>query len=113
MKIPQKEVKKEKADETNWREQFATKVVESNPGLEQITKGDKLLLKFGSHLIARLMERKTAWFTCYRKVNGDRATMKIATDKDEQELAEWISKRVSELKTKETKPKAKKAKSNA
>ena len=39
----QKVVKKEKAGEINWREEFATKVVEANPGLEQITKGDKLL----------------------------------------------------------------------
>ena len=98
--MPQKEVKKEKEAETNWREQFATKVVEANPGLEKVTKGDKLLLKYGNNLIARLMSRKKARFTCYRKINGDRATMKVASDKDEQELADWISQKVNELKAK-------------
>jgi hypothetical protein len=99
MKMPQKVGNKEKADEPNWREQFVSKVIEAIPGLEQITKGDKILLKFGNNLIARLMSRKKARFTCYRKINGDRATIKITSDKDEKELEEWISQRVSELKS--------------
>ena len=111
MNMPQKVVKKE-ADE-DWREQFATKVIKANSGLVQIIKGDKMLLKYGNNLIARLMERKTARFTCYRKVNGDRATLKVSNDADEKELADWISKQVSELKAKEPKTKAKKAKTDA
>jgi hypothetical protein len=100
MEMPQKEVKKEKEAGTNWREEFATKVVEANPGLEQITKGDKLLLKYKKFTIARLMERKTTRFTCYRKIDGKRATLKVVSDKDEQELADWITKQVNELKAK-------------
>lgn len=113
MKMPQKVVKKEKADEVNWREQFATKVVVANPGLEQVTKGDKLLLKFGNNLIARLMERKTARFTCYRKINGKRATLKVSNDSDEEELGAWITQQLIELKAKEPKTKSKKAKNDA
>ena len=61
-----------KVFESHWREEFATKVVEANPGLEQITKGNKLVLKLGNNFLARLMLRKSVRFTCYRKVNGDR-----------------------------------------
>jgi hypothetical protein len=89
MEMPQKEVKKEKEAGTNWREE-----------LEQITKGDKLLLKYKKFTIARLMERKTTRFTCYRKIDGKRATLKVVSDKDEQELADWITKQVNELKAK-------------
>ena len=59
------------------------------------------------------MERKTVRFTCYRKVNSDRATIKVSNDADEKELADWFSKRVSELRAKESKPKTKKAKKDA
>lgn len=104
-------VKQSKVADDSFRQKFTSCVLAKVDGVEKAESGDKIVLKFGSNALCRLMNRAGHRFTVYRKAeDGSRDTIKIATDEDELKLLQWIKTRVEFLKAKVPKPKVKKAK---
>jgi hypothetical protein len=69
-------------------------------------------LKYGKYQIVRFMLRKGHKYTAYKNLESGRMSMRINSDEDEEELANWIKQRVIELKTKKLTEEPKNKKNN-
>jgi len=115
LKDKKQKVKKEKVPKAKAivdptiRKDFALRVVSEVKGTSINEIEDRLFIKFGNHTITRLMNRTNGVFCAYRKIDGERATMRVSNKNEQQELLEWIASRVEELRLKAPKTKVKKS----
>lgn len=93
-------VKERKIADASYRTKFVDCVVAKIPNITVVEKDDRVILKFGSNALCRLMVRSGHRFTCYKKDDeGKRATQKITNDEDEEALLKWIQNRIELLKS--------------